>query len=170
LLSLVSNSFRARRFRSDSIAAIQVVDRNTINKSSGTWHACCESLLAIALGRDLVSNPSKELLMKANRNLRRNTVLALSGVAIVGVAAHAALAQTQPIGITQHDEVYSRMVAKLEFKFDDVDANRDGYIDRAEAASVPGLATVFDRADKNGDNKLDRVEFITALALMQARP
>ena len=108
--------------------------------------------------------------MTANRNLRRNTVLALSGVAIVGLAAHAALAQTRPIGITQHDEVYSQMIAKLEFKFEDVDANRDGYVDKAEAASVPGLMAVFDRADNNGDHKLDRVEFSAALAMMQARP
>jgi EF hand len=108
--------------------------------------------------------------MKADRNLRRNTVLALSGVAIVGLAAHAALAQTRPIGITQHDEVYNQMIAKLDLRFEDIDINGDGYINKSEAASVPGLMAVFDRADKNGDNKLDRVEFSAALALMQARP
>ena len=43
--------------------------------------------------------------------------------------------------------------------FDLVDRNRDGYVDRKEAAAAPGLAANFDRMDRNGDGRLDRVEF-----------
>jgi Ca2+-binding EF-hand superfamily protein len=107
--------------------------------------------------------------MKADRNLRRTTMLALSGAAIIGLASHSALAQTRPIESNQHDEVYSQMIAKLELKFEDIDVNRDGYIDKLEAAAVPGLMEVFSRADKNADNQLDRVEFSAALAMLQAR-
>ena len=43
--------------------------------------------------------------------------------------------------------------------FDLVDRNRDGFVDRREAAAVPGLAERFERMDANRDGKLDRVEF-----------
>jgi Ca2+-binding EF-hand superfamily protein len=40
-----------------------------------------------------------------------------------------------------------------------VDRNRDGFVDRREAAAVPGLAERFDQMDRNHDGKLDPVEF-----------
>jgi hypothetical protein len=43
--------------------------------------------------------------------------------------------------------------------FDLVDHNRDGYIDRKEAAAVPGLVTSFDQMDRDGNGRLDRVEY-----------
>jgi hypothetical protein len=43
--------------------------------------------------------------------------------------------------------------------FDLVDRNRDGYVDRAEGAAVPGLPGNFEKMDRNGDGRLDRVEF-----------
>ena len=41
--------------------------------------------------------------------------------------------------------------------FEDVDQNRDGVIDRTEAAAVEGLD--FDRADANQDGSIDRAEY-----------
>ncbi len=43
--------------------------------------------------------------------------------------------------------------------FELVDRNKDGFVDRAEAKAVPGLAERFESVDANGDGKLDRVEF-----------
>ena len=43
--------------------------------------------------------------------------------------------------------------------FELVDRNKDGFLDRAEAKTVPGLPERFDSVDTNGDGKLDRVEF-----------
>ena len=43
--------------------------------------------------------------------------------------------------------------------FELVDRNKDGFVDRAEAKAVPGLAERFEAVDTNGDGKLDRVEF-----------
>jgi hypothetical protein len=43
--------------------------------------------------------------------------------------------------------------------FDLVDRNKDGFIDRRESESVPGLAERFEKMDRDGDGKLDRVEF-----------
>jgi hypothetical protein len=43
--------------------------------------------------------------------------------------------------------------------FELVDRNKDGFVDRREAAAVPGLAARFAEMDANRDGKLDRVEF-----------
>jgi hypothetical protein len=43
--------------------------------------------------------------------------------------------------------------------FELVDGNKDGFVDRREAAAVPGLAERFEEMDANRDGKLDRVEF-----------
>jgi Ca2+-binding EF-hand superfamily protein len=39
-----------------------------------------------------------------------------------------------------------------------IDANGDGFIDRAEAAKLPRLAEKFDELDKNGDGRLESSE------------
>jgi hypothetical protein len=54
--------------------------------------------------------------------------------------------------------------------FEQLDRNRDGYVDRAEAAALPGLERVFNRADRRPDGRLDKVEYAQALALMDSRP
>lgn len=43
--------------------------------------------------------------------------------------------------------------------FELVDRNKDGFVNRAEAQAVPGLAEKFESVDANRDGKLDRVEF-----------
>ena len=50
--------------------------------------------------------------------------------------------------------------------FEQLDRNRDGYIDRGEALAQPGLDAVFAEADRRADGRLDKVEFAKALALM----
>lgn len=54
--------------------------------------------------------------------------------------------------------------------FEQLDRNHDGYVDRAEAAALPGLERVFNRADRRPDGRLDKVEYAQALALMDSRP
>jgi hypothetical protein len=53
--------------------------------------------------------------------------------------------------------------------FEQLDLNRDGLVDRREAALVQGLDGVFDQADRHGDGKLDRVEYAKALSLVGGR-
>ena len=50
--------------------------------------------------------------------------------------------------------------------FEQLDRNRDGYVDRAEAAALPGLDRVFNQADRRPDGRLDKVEYAKALALI----
>jgi hypothetical protein len=50
--------------------------------------------------------------------------------------------------------------------FEQLDRNRDGYVDRAEALALPGLDRVFNEADRRPDGRLDKVEYAKALALL----
>jgi hypothetical protein len=47
----------------------------------------------------------------------------------------------------------------LEKEFQSLDANRDGFVNKAELASKPDLAQAFEKADKNRDGKLDPAEY-----------
>ena len=60
--------------------------------------------------------------------------------------------------------------AQRELTFEQLDRNRDGYVDRTEAAAQPGLNTVFDRADRHPDGRLDKVEYAKALSMIDPRP
>ena len=53
--------------------------------------------------------------------------------------------------------------------FDRADRNRDGFIDKSEAAVVPGLSANFERADRSRDGKLDPQEFAKGLEILQVR-
>lgn len=46
----------------------------------------------------------------------------------------------------------------------DLDTNKDGNLDKSEAASIPSLSSVFDQADANADGSLTGDEYKTYLA------
>ena len=53
--------------------------------------------------------------------------------------------------------------------FEQLDRNHDGYVDRREAAALPGLDAVFDDAGRRADGRLDKVEYARALAMIDER-
>jgi Ni/Co efflux regulator RcnB len=79
-----------------------------------------------------------------DRTMHRKTLIAAALLA--AIATTAAIAAPQAAEEAQH-----RGHAKL-------DANNDGAIDRAEAASHPRLAAKFDQLDTNKDGKLNAAE------------
>jgi hypothetical protein len=53
--------------------------------------------------------------------------------------------------------------------FEQVDRNKDGFVDKSEAGVVPGLSANFERADRSRDGKLDKSEFAKGLQILQVR-
>ena len=53
-----------------------------------------------------------------------------------------------------------------QLSFEQLDRNRDGYVDRKEAEAQPGLNSVFDNADRHPDGRLDKVEYAKARAMI----
>jgi hypothetical protein len=53
--------------------------------------------------------------------------------------------------------------------FEQVDRNKDGFVDKSEAGAVPGLSANFERADRSRDGKLDPEEFLRGLQILQVR-
>lgn len=78
-----------------------------------------------------------------------NKTPSLIAVALLAVTAGAAMAQAP--AAPDAPDAPARPRAAL-------DANKDGVIDRAEAAARPHLAVRFDALDRNSDGKLDRAE------------
>jgi Ca2+-binding EF-hand superfamily protein len=53
--------------------------------------------------------------------------------------------------------------------FEEADRNKDGFVDKSEAAVVPGLSANFEKADRNKDGKLDREEFARSLSMLSGK-
>jgi EF hand len=78
-----------------------------------------------------------------------------------------ALAQSATTGPGQAPSATTALADKSSLDFDQVDANKDGNIDKKEAISVPGLLAVFEKADADRDGRLNRAEFRMAEAQMK---
>jgi EF hand domain-containing protein len=102
-----------------------------------------------------------------NRNLRRDRNAFLLFLAMVPVLLLAALPMTT--AALQRSSHLAQAgaggtAARSYPLFEQLDRNRDGFLSKAEAASLPGLPARFAADDSNGDGRLDKVEYARALA------
>jgi hypothetical protein len=99
-----------------------------------------------------------------NQRLRQERNVFLLFLAAVFVSLMSAL----PIVTATLPNVrYAQRTAAVSVvTFEQLDRNRDGYVDRAEALALPGLDRVFNEADRRPDGRLDKVEYAKALALI----
>ena len=99
-----------------------------------------------------------------NQRLRQERTVFLLYLGAVFISLMSALPiVTASLGIQRYTVAQQ---APRELTFEQLDRNRDGYVDRTEAESQPGLNAVFDRADRHPDGRLDKVEFAKALSLI----
>ena len=101
-----------------------------------------------------------------NLRLRQQRTTFLLFLGAVYVSLMAAL----PI-VTASMQVRYRAEAPVASQptFEQLDRNRDGYIDPKEAAALPGLVAIFNDADRRADGRLDKVEYAKALAMLDER-
>lgn len=86
-------------------------------------------------------------------------------------AIYVSLMAALPVVMAQFSVARHAMSAAIGAQptFEQLDRNRDGYIDRREAAAVPGLKAVFDAADRHLRGRLDKVDYAKALAMIDER-
>ena len=103
--------------------------------------------------------------MNVRLRQQRSTFLLFMGAVYVSLMA------ALPVATTQVSVARYAMSAPNggQPTFEQLDRNRDGYVDRREAAVLPGLDAVFDAADRRADGKLDKVEYAKALAMIDER-
>jgi hypothetical protein len=103
-----------------------------------------------------------------NHRLRQERTVFLLYLGAVFVSLMSALPIVTASLSTQRYAV-AQPQAPRELTFEQLDRNRDGYVDRTEAEAQPGLSEVFDRADRHPDGRLDKVEYGKALSLIGPR-
>ncbi|HSE13158.1 MAG TPA: hypothetical protein VLB69_11040 [Rudaea sp.] len=98
------------------------------------------------------------------KNRIHSTSALLAGAVALAFAAGAAFAAPQdPMGKQPTDQAtaQSSSMSAAQAKFNLLDANHDGIVDRQEAAASKALTAQFDKIDANKDGKLSLTEFAT---------
>lgn len=102
------------------------------------------------------------------KNRIHSTSALLSGAVALAFAAGAAVAapqspQEDPMGKQPTDQMMAQTssMSAAQAKFDLLDANHNGTIDKQEAAVSKALTAEFSKIDANHDGKLSLTEFAT---------
>ena len=69
-------------------------------------------------------------------------------------------------GAPEGDTGQNDIAAFLEQRFNAVDTNHDGVLDREEANAMPMLKAYFDKVDSNKDGKVTLQEYLDAIPLL----
>lgn len=102
--------------------------------------------------------------MNARLRQQRSSFLLFMGAVYVSLMA------ALPVVTMQHAAArYASAPNGAQPTFEQLDLNHDGYVDRHEAAALPGLATVFVAADRHLRGRLDKVDYARALAMIDER-
>ena len=100
--------------------------------------------------------------MNARLRQQRTNFLLFLGVIYLALIAAPPL---MTASLAQMRSVRQASYATTPPTFEQLDRNRDGYIDAREAAAFAGLATLFSEPDR----RLDKVEYAKALALLDGK-
>ena len=104
-----------------------------------------------------------------NHRLRQERTVFLLYLGAVFVSLMSALPIVTASLSAQRYTIAQQPQAPRELTFEQLDRNRDGYVDRTEAEAQPGLSAVFERADRHPDGRLDKVEYGKALSMIGPR-
>jgi hypothetical protein len=102
-----------------------------------------------------------------NRKLRRDRNAFLLLLAVMPLALLMALPITTQTAENGFAGIGRTAPARAPL-FEQVDRNRNGFIELPEAAVLPGLGAQFEHVDANQDGRLSKVEYAKALSLMAA--
>ena len=103
--------------------------------------------------------------MNSRLRAQRNTFLLFLGAVYVSLMAALPIV-TAALPTAR----YARLAeASAQPTFEQLDLNHDGYVDRTEAAALPGLNAVLEAADRHARGRLDKVDYAKALALRDSR-
>lgn len=102
-----------------------------------------------------------------------HTVLAVFTAIALGATGGGAFAapppdrvdQDQPAAPMQQRSGQVDSPASLQARFEALDLNHDGFVDKAEASANKAVSTQFDKLDANHDGKLSLTEFAKAKGL-----
>jgi Ca2+-binding EF-hand superfamily protein len=83
---------------------------------------------------------------------------------ILAAAALFATAAPALAGGAEDESSQTRIAKRVDTAFAKLDADKDGRISRAEAASRPRMAKHFDKIDADGDGYISRAELTAAIA------
>jgi hypothetical protein len=154
----------------DTAIAEESATTDTASTTSTSATADVQSGREETVAQAAMAQPTEPLQDKTTPPERTST---LDETSVTRASSPAPPASEQPVQsespMDQGNTQLSDATASVQAKFDALDADHDGTIDRQEASASDALASQFDALDSSGDGKLSLAEFSAASNLASIR-